>query len=608
MNVVADACRPIDPTASSSAREKPSAGTPNETVRALWGVAAAAVLIPVLLFGGATLVDRSAVLHRAEQDGRKTVALLHEQAANLLGGHEIILDTIVERVRGHDWATIEASQELLNDLVNMDNRLDDASAILLIDTAGTVRATTLPLEGGGASAVPDRDCFVALSEGRSTSCVSRRHVDPTSGRNLFSLCRRLEEGGQFKGVAQVAISADYFLDLWKAIAPDAGTTIILLRDDGVVLARYPRIPSQPLWLPPDAPLMTGLKQGGEGIVRLHERAQNADQITLYKKVSSYPVYISVGLDRNVVLAEWHHNLLVYGVVALVATLALVAAAGVALGRAQRERRAVALWQAEVKEREAAQQKLFESQVLERLGQKQIAIQRDFIADAAHELRTPLSVLRVRVDTMKDQEIAQYLRSDIGAMGRTVNQLLDIAQSETLVVGADEYADLQSVCSETVAHLAPLALAQQKDVALTGAEQSVWVRGSTEALLHAVRNLLENALAHTAVGTSAEIDVDASGVIRVSDHGPGVAMHERELVFRRFWRRDRRRTGSAGLGLSIVSKIVEAHGGTITVGDREGGGAVFTLALASALIPDDKMGSIAAASGGNEGLETAESMS
>jgi signal transduction histidine kinase len=222
--------------------------------------------------------------------------------------------------------------------------------------------------------------------------------------------------------------------------------------------------------------------------------------------------------------------------------------------------------------------------LERLGQKQIAIQRDFIADAAHELRTPLSVLRVRVDTMKDQEIAQYLRSDIGAMGRTVNQLLDIAQSETLVVGADEYADLQSVCSETVAHLAPLALAQQKDVALTGAEQAVWVRGNTEALLHAVRNLLENALAHTAVGTSAEIDVDASGVIRVSDCGPGVAMHERELVFRRFWRRDRRRTGSAGLGLSIVSKIVEAHGGTITVGDREGGGAVFTLALASALVP------------------------
>ncbi len=95
------------------------------------------------------------------------------------------------------------------------------------------------------------------------------------------------------------------------------------------------------------------------------------------------------------------------------------------------------------------------------------------------------------------------------------------------------------------------------------------------------NLLENAIAHTPVGTTAEIDLDASGVIRVSDCGPGVAPHERELVFRRFWRRDRRRTGSAGLGLSIVSRIVEAHGGSISVSD--GPGAVFSLSLASALV-------------------------
>src|SRR5471030_2726686 len=100
----------MDPTSSlvsPSAQAMTSTETPNETVRALWVVAAAAVLIPVLLFGGAALEDRSAVLRRAEHDGRKTVALLHEQAANLLSGHEIILDTIVERVRGHDWETLK---------------------------------------------------------------------------------------------------------------------------------------------------------------------------------------------------------------------------------------------------------------------------------------------------------------------------------------------------------------------------------------------------------------------------------------------------------------------------------------------------------------------
>jgi signal transduction histidine kinase len=65
-------------------------------------------------------------------------------------------------------------------------------------------------------------------------------------------------------------------------------------------------------------------------------------------------------------------------------------------------------------------------------------------------------------------------------------------------------------------------------------------------------------------------------IRVADRGPGIAAAERALVFQRFWRRDRRRPGSAGLGLSIVSRIVAAHGGTISIDDNPGGGAVFTI--------------------------------
>src|SRR5690242_13630012 len=118
-----------------------SGGTPpanqNATIRALWVLTATAVIIPLLLFVAAALEDRSVVLWRAEQDdGVKTIALLHEQAANLLSGHEIILDTIVGRVRGLDWGDIEASHGLLHELEDMDNRLDEASEILLVDSGG----------------------------------------------------------------------------------------------------------------------------------------------------------------------------------------------------------------------------------------------------------------------------------------------------------------------------------------------------------------------------------------------------------------------------------------------------------------------------------------
>jgi signal transduction histidine kinase len=94
----------------------------------------------------------------------------------------------------------------------------------------------------------------------------------------------------------------------------------------------------------------------------------------------------------------------------------------------------------------------------------------------------------------------------------------------------------------------------------------------------VRNLVENALVHTLPGTTVEIEVDPAGAIRVADRGPGVPLAEREQIFRRFWRRDRRRQGSSGLGLSIVARIAERHGATVSVGERAGGGAVFILAF------------------------------
>jgi signal transduction histidine kinase len=203
-------------------------------------------------------------------------------------------------------------------------------------------------------------------------------------------------------------------------------------------------------------------------------------------------------------------------------------------------------------------------------------QREFTADAAHELRTPLAILRTQVDMIDDRELAKSLRDDIESMSRLVNQLLDIAELETFVIGEGEVANLSAIATEIAAYIAPLALSQHKTVAVAGADQSVRVRGNADTLGRAIRNLVENALTHTAAGTTVEISVDPAGALRVMDRGPGVPSAEREHIFRRFWRRDRRRAGSAGLGLAIVKRIAEMHRATIDVSDRPGGGAIFTL--------------------------------
>jgi signal transduction histidine kinase len=219
-----------------------------------------------------------------------------------------------------------------------------------------------------------------------------------------------------------------------------------------------------------------------------------------------------------------------------------------------------------------------NQALERLEQG-FRTQREFTADAAHELRTPLTILRARIDQLENAQIRDALRKDIAGMSRIVSQLLDIAELETFVVDPQEKADLQSISAEVAAFVAPLALAHGKSVALTGTKDPVWIKGNPETLFHAIRNLTENAINHTPPGTTVEIDVVETGTVRVLDDGPGIPESERELIFRRFWRRDRRQPGSAGLGLSIVSRIVDAHAGSIAVSNRAGGGAAFALSFA-----------------------------
>ena len=218
-----------------------------------------------------------------------------------------------------------------------------------------------------------------------------------------------------------------------------------------------------------------------------------------------------------------------------------------------------------------------NQALDRI-EEGFRVQREFTADAAHELRTPLAVLRARIDTLSDRDTASALRSDLENMTHVVNQLLAVAELEASAAGAMELVDLHDICSEVAASLAPIAIAQKKDIALIGADAPVLVRGNAPMLHRAIRNLAENALRHTPEGKGVEIGVAGDGVVSVSDEGPGIAPAERELIFRRFWRRDRSRADGAGLGLAIVSRIVEAHAGRIEVTNRASGGAMFSIRL------------------------------
>jgi signal transduction histidine kinase len=204
------------------------------------------------------------------------------------------------------------------------------------------------------------------------------------------------------------------------------------------------------------------------------------------------------------------------------------------------------------------------------------MQKDFTADAAHELRTPLSILQARVDAIADRGTAKALSRDIARMKRVVSQLLDIAELESFRVGPGEVADLKEVCVEVAEFLAPMAISEQKQILLESPDEAVQIKGNAETLFRALRNLVENAIRHTPVGTSVKIELDRNGAVSVADQGPGIPASERGQVFQRFWRKDRRNGLGSGLGLPIVKRIIDAHDAKVSVSDAEPHGCIFHI--------------------------------
>lgn len=207
------------------------------------------------------------------------------------------------------------------------------------------------------------------------------------------------------------------------------------------------------------------------------------------------------------------------------------------------------------------------------------MQKDFTADAAHELRTPLAVLRAHIETLPDPATREALGRDVDSMTRLVGQLLAVARAETLTIALDEQADLNSIAVDVGTFLAPMALKQQRLIEVIEAPSPCLVKGNGEAVFNALRNLVENALTHTPPGTTVTVRVERPATLRVEDRGPGVPPEQRERIFQRFWRAERRKSGS-GLGLAIVRQIMDAHGGRVEVTDRVGDGAVFSLIFAA----------------------------
>lgn len=205
----------------------------------------------------------------------------------------------------------------------------------------------------------------------------------------------------------------------------------------------------------------------------------------------------------------------------------------------------------------------------------ITLLRGFTANAAHELRTPLSIMQLSVERLPESSVRNELQRDATYMTRLVGQMLDLAQADALALQTGEVVDLAEVGREVVGALAPKGFRAGREIRFEERGSSSIV-GHAEAIHRVYRNLIDNALVHVVGSTAIEVVAGPGSQFSVRDYGAGIPAGDRDKIFERFWRGNRRVSDGAGLGLGIVQRLVEAHGGRITVEDAPGGGALFRV--------------------------------
>ena len=236
-----------------------------------------------------------------------------------------------------------------------------------------------------------------------------------------------------------------------------------------------------------------------------------------------------------------------------------------------------------------------NQMTEQLDEA-FAMQRRFSASAAHELRTPIAVLRTKLDVFKKKkreqreydELIDTMEIYIDRLSSIITDLLEFA--ETSELGETEDVSLDSVVKTVVDDLESVAqnnmISMQIDIQpmAQSETQAFIVKGNTNLLYRALYNLVENAIRYNNEEGSVNITLETRGqedVIIIADTGVGIAPEQRELIFEPFYRVNKSRSrefGGAGIGLSLVKTILKRHGASITVSENNPQGSVFTIRI------------------------------
>jgi two-component system NtrC family sensor kinase len=552
-----------------------------DSIRLLHGILVASVALPAALFVYASWLGYQNNQVIADRQIDRTRDVVTEHALKVFESVERSMAEINEVVRDMPDGRIVANEENLH---NRFKRLADSSnqikSVWIFDRYGRALVNSLAYPAPTID-FSDRDYFKAHIDRDIGVYIGEvlRPRPPYGGAPFFGVSRRrTSPDGSFNGVIQTSILPEYFSGFYAKIGREAGSYASLIRDDGLILARFP--PNDIPALFPNGELLKAIRTYSEGSLLLTSKLDNVERKVAYRKVSGFPVYVVAGLETQAIRAQWLSQVSNHLIFGLPATAALIAIVLLALKRTRR-------FYEEATRRQVAESALKQSQRLEALGQ--------LTGGVAHDFNNLLMVVGGSAQRLKrrhhdpaDLRSLDMIESAVRKGANLTRQLLSFARRQSLSPKVIDLID----CIEKFREILRQSIPGDIEIELEAPQQKVPVKIDPDEFEIALLNLTLNARDAMPDGGRITISVktvtldENSGpkgltgefaVIAFSDTGSGIADDIRDRIFEPFFTTKKVDRGT-GLGLSQVYGFVQQSQGAITVTSRPGAGTTFELLL------------------------------
>jgi signal transduction histidine kinase/ActR/RegA family two-component response regulator len=561
--------------------------------RVYWGVAVAALVLPLLvLFGGAWLAWRS-VLNDATLGLDHALAVSTEQATKVLDTHVLVAARVNDLLDGLDDAAVREHKAALRDrIMAMIRRLPQVGAVIVTDSSGQVLVSASHLPVDADETFAGRVDFQALRDGDRPEVISAPVTDPLTGERAFSFARRRGElGTMFQGVILVVASPGYFTAFDRSLCNDSADCAAgLYRDDGALLARYP--PPAPAAAKSGMLLMAAVARDPAGGMVRGDTASGVWRLVAYRKLGAYPVYATVSRSWPSIVMAWRKLIATHLIFGVPATICLFALSLLAAWRARRESMMLVELRAEIRRREQAEEALRQAQKMEAVGR--------LTGGIAHDFNNHLTVISSNIELLMRRlpenaagvtRLADAAMHGVRRAATLTQRLLAFSRQQTLDPEPLDAGALVSGMLELLRRT--LGEGVSVETVLPG---RLWLtRIDANQLESALLNLAVNARDAMPGGgrltietgnavvdrshAAGRADVTAGDyvMIAVRDTGVGMSSEVQARAFEPFFTTKPFGRGT-GLGLSMVYGFIAQSGGHVTIESAPGQGTTIRLYL------------------------------